>query len=282
METGMAKTFLAMIALAVAWFAGSPAEAQTQPLQVGVLPNVSTRVILANYQPFQKFFERELGRTVEIATAPNFKAFHQRAMAKEFDIAVTAANLGRLAELDAGLRPIAIYEPPIPGVMVMIKAKPVGDIASLKGRQIAMTNPQSLVALKGVRWLRDQGLEVGRDVAPIHARNEDSLAQLLNSGEAPLALMSMGEFRAIREDIRATLDIWREIVQVPGFLVLLDKPMAPADASAIERAFARFPSSDEGNQFFTLSGFRNIRPVAAAELQSLDDVVDETRRNLRD
>ncbi|MSP90064.1 MAG: phosphate starvation-inducible protein PhoH, partial [Alphaproteobacteria bacterium] len=196
METGMAKTFLAMIALAVAWFAGSPAEAQTQPLQVGVLPNVSTRVILANYQPFQKFFERELGRTVEIATAPNFKAFHQRTMAKEFNIAVTAPNLGRLAELDAGLRPIAIYEPPIPGIMVMTKAKPVGDIATLKGRQIAMTNPQSLVALKGVRWLRDQGLEVGRDVAPIHARNEDSLAQLLNSGEAPLALMSMGEFRA--------------------------------------------------------------------------------------
>lgn len=282
MGAAMTKTLLAMIALTVVSLAGVPAKAQTQPFQVGVLPNVSARVILANYQPFQKFFERELGRTVEIATAPNFKAFHQRTMAKGFDIAVTAANLGRVAELDAGLRPIAIYEPPIPGVMVMTKAKPVGDIAALKGHQIAMTNPQSLVALKGVRWLRDQGLEVGRDVTPIHARNEDSLAQLLNSGEAPLALMSMGEFRAIREDIRASLDIWREIVRVPGFLVLLGKPMPPADASAVERAFARFPDSDEGKQFFTLSGFRNIRPVEAAELQSLDDVIDETRSNLRD
>jgi phosphonate transport system substrate-binding protein len=278
----MARTFLVTLALAVVCLSGGPTDAQTQQFQVGVLPNVSARVILTSYQPFQKFFERELGRTVEIATAPHFKAFHQRTMAKEFDIVVTAANLGRVAELDAGLRPIAIYEPAIPAVMVMTKAKPVGEIAALKGRQIAMANPQSLVALKGIRWLRGQGLEMGRDVSPIHARNEDSLAQLLGSGEAPLALMSMGEFRAIREDIRATLEIWREIVQVPGFLVLLGKPMAPADAGAVERAFASFPGSDEGKQFFALSGFRNIRPVSAAELQSLDDVVEETRRNLSD
>lgn len=278
----MVKNLLATFALAAVCLTGTLVDAQTQSFQIGVLPNVSTRVILANYQPFQKFFERELGRTVEIATAPNFKAFHQRTIAREFDIAVTAANLGRVAELDAGLRPIAIYEPAIPGVMVMTKAKPVGEIATLKGRQLAMTNPQSLVALKGIRWLRGQGLELGRDVTPIHARNEDSLAQLLGSGEAPLALMSMGEFRAIREDIRATLEIWREIIQVPGFLVLLGKPTAPADASAIERALARFPSSEEGKQFLALSGFRNIRSVAAAELQSLDDVVEETRRNLSD
>lgn len=278
----MARTMPALIALAVISLAGAPAAAQPQPFQVGVLPNVSARVILTSYQPFQKFFERELGRTVEIATAPSFKAFHVRTMAKAFDIAVTAANLGRVAELDAGLRPIAIYEPPIPGVMVMAKAKPVGDIAELKGRQIAMTNPQSLVALKGTRWLRGQGLETGRDVTPIHARNEDSLAQLLNSGEAPLALMSMGEFRAIRDDIRASLDIWREIIQVPGFMVLLGRPMDPAEAGAVERALARFPGSEEGKQFFALSGFRNIRPIEAAELRLLDDIVDETRRNLRD
>ncbi len=256
--------------------------AQPAPLQFGVLPNVSARILIGQYQPFRSFLEQELSRGVEIVTAPGLRPFHERSVTGAYDIMVTAANLGRVGQLDAGLAPIAIYEPRIPGLLICHRDRPLASAAALRGRQVAMTNPQSLVALRFTHWLRrETGLEVGRDVTPLHARNEDSLAQLLTGPDTPLAVMSRGELNAIRQDIRDTLLVWREFEQVPGFLVLLGAHVPPAEGAAIRAALLRFPASEPGRQFFAATGFRDIRAVRPDELAELDPVVEETRQLLR-
>jgi len=261
---------------------GTPtASAQQAALQFGVMPNVSARILLQQYQPFRLFLEQELSRPVEIVTAPGLQAFQERSLAGAYGVVVTAANLGRVAQLDGGLRPIAIYEPRIPGLIVTCKSRPLEQATQLTGLTVAMANPQSLVALKFIQWLRGEGLELGGDVTAVHARNEDSLAQLLATGEARAAVMSRGEFNAIRTDIRETLAIWREFIRVPGFLVLLGRGISDADAARIEPALARFPQSEAGRTFFAATGFNGIRPVTPADLAELDDVVAETRNFLR-
>jgi phosphonate transport system substrate-binding protein len=255
-----------------------PAAAQAAPVQFGVMPNVSARILLTQYQPFRAHLEAQLAGPVEIVTAPGLQAFHERTLARAYNVVVTAANLGRVAQLDAGLRPIAIYEPRIPGLLVTRRDAPLPDFAALRGRQVAMTNPQSLVALRFTHWLRaTAGLEVGRDVAALHARNEDSLASLLNGPDTPLAVMSRGEFNAIRADIRDTLLVLREFEQVPGFVVLLSPALPAAEAARIEAAILAFPSQELGRQFFQATGFRGIRPVSEAEMREVDPVVAETR-----
>jgi phosphonate transport system substrate-binding protein len=257
------------------------AMAQGQPLQFGVMPNVSARVLLAQYQPFRSFLEAELARPVEVVTAPGLAPFQERSLAGAYGLVVTAANLGRVAQLDAGLRPVMIYEPRIPGLLVTHRDRPLRDIARLRGCQVAMTNPQSLVALKFIHWLRAAGLAVGHDVTAVHARNEDSLAQLLTGPDTPLAVMSRGEFNAIRADIRDTLVVWQQFATVPGFLVLLGPSLRGPEADRLLAVLARFPASPAGRQFFEATGFRGIRPVTEADLAELDDVVEETRSLLR-
>ncbi|UPY39067.1 PhnD/SsuA/transferrin family substrate-binding protein [Sediminicoccus sp. KRV36] len=258
-----------------------PASAQPAPLQFGVMPNVSTRILLGQYQPFRGFLEQELGRAVEVVTAPGLQAFHERSVAGAYGLVVTAANLGRVAQLDAGLRPIAIYEPRIPGLIVTLRSRPLASAAELRGLTVAMTNPQSLVALKFIHWLRAQGMEIGRDASATHARNEDSLAQLLNTPETRAAVMSRGEFNAIRADIRENLVIWQEFTRVPGFLVLLGPRLDQAESARVTAAIGRLPESEAGRAFFAATGFNAIRPVTPADLAELDDVVDETRAFLR-
>ncbi|MBX9748927.1 MAG: phosphate/phosphite/phosphonate ABC transporter substrate-binding protein [Roseococcus sp.] len=255
--------------------------AQPVPLQFGIMPNVSARVLVGQYQPFRGFLEQELGRPVEVVTAPGLQAFHERSIAGAYGVVVTAANLGRVAQLDAGLRPIAIYEPRIPGLIVTLRGRPLTQATELRGLTIAMTNPQSLVALKFIHWLRAQGFEIGRDAAATHARNEDSLAQLLNTAETRAAVMSRGEFNAIRADIRENLVVWQEFIRVPGFLVLLGPQVTDRDAQRISAAIARFPGTPAASQFFAATGFNAIRPVTPADLAELDDVVAETRAFLR-
>lgn len=266
---------LAMLAASLA--APARARAQARPLQVGVVPNVNARLILTNYQPFRDQLQRALNRPVEIATAPDFRAFYERMTAGDYDFSISPANLARVAELDHGLVPFAIYEPGIPGCLVMWKDRPVRDVAELRSKTLALSNPQSLVALKGFAWLEARGLVRERDYRTIHARNDESLAQLLSTGEAPLAMMSRGELMAVHSDLRARLEELAEFARVPGFVLLTARALPAADAQALRASVLALPQSEDGREFMRRAGVQAIRALAPGEMAGLDDTVAATR-----
>jgi ABC-type phosphate/phosphonate transport system substrate-binding protein len=112
--------------------------AWAQAFQVGVLPNLGLRVLLTNYRPLRDHLSATLGMPVEIATAPDFRTFQARTLAGEYDLVVTAANLGRIAQQDAGLTLIAGFEPAILASRVTLKAAPAVSIEALRGKALAV------------------------------------------------------------------------------------------------------------------------------------------------
>ena len=269
--------------VAAAWLAGSaPARAQADNprLTLGVLPNVSARLILSAYQPMREHFERALQRPVEVVTAPDFRTFSQRTLEGAYDIVVIAPNLGRVAQLDGGWEPLAIYEPRIPAVAVALKDNRDDNPAQLRGKALALANPQSLVALVGLEWLRAQGLQAGRDFRTVLAANDDSLGTLLRSGEAPLAMMSQGEFNAKPPALRETLRVVTVMARVPGFLVMGNPRLQPELRQRVRALMLGFPATEDGRRFFALAGFSNIRAVDDADLRFLDPYNDTTRQSL--
>jgi phosphonate transport system substrate-binding protein len=266
---------LGLTALAPAW-----AQQGAAPFRIGVLPNVSARLILTSYQPMREYFERELKRGVEIATAQDFRAFAENTRRGDYQLIVTAANLGRVAQADSNWQPLAIYDPKIPAILVARADNPNASVAQLRGKSLALANPQSLVALAGLQWLGSQGLQNGTDFKTVTAANDDSLGAVLGTGEAPLAIMSMGEFRAKTEAMRSTLRIVTEIAKLPGFLVMANPALPAAEQQRLKTLILAFPQTEEGKKFFALSGFANIRDVGEPELKPLDAFNEPTRKGL--
>jgi phosphonate transport system substrate-binding protein len=270
--------------VALAGMAASPRVlAQTPagtPFTIGVLPNVSARVLFANDQPMREYFERELGQRVEVATAPDFRAFSERLLKGEFQMVVTAPNLGRVAQLDAGWDLMAVYEPRIPALAVAAAENADQSPAQVRGRALALANPQSLVALVALDWLRNQGLQAGTDFKVVVTANDDSLGAVLRSGEAPIAIMSRGELRAKPPEMQARLRVMHEIAQVPGFFVMANPRLDPAARRRLRSLVLGFPATEDGKRFFGLSGFTNIREASEADLRFLEPFNDITRRAL--
>ena len=260
------------------WAQQAPAGAKE--FVIGVLPNVSARILLAAYQPMRTHFERELKRPVVIATAANFKVFATNTLRGDYDMVVTAPNLGRVMQLDGGWDPLAIYEPRIPALAVSLAANKDDSPQQVKGKAVAMANPQSLVALVAMQWLKAEGLEAGRDFKTVVTANDDSLGAVLNSGEAPWAVMSMGEFRAKPEALRQTLRIVRQITTVPGFYVMANPKLAADERARLKSLVLGFPPSEDGKRFFELSGFKNIRAMVSEDQTFLDPFNDVTRSSL--
>jgi len=269
-----------MVVSGLTMLAPASAQQSTAPFTIGVLPNVSARVILTSYQPMREYFERELKRGVDIATAPDFRVFAENTRRGDYNLIVTAANLGRIAQVDSNWHPLAIYDPKIPAILVALADNPNASVTQLRGKSVALANPQSLVALAGLEWLGGQGLRLGADFKTVTAANDDSLGAVLRTGEAPLAIMSMGEFRAKPEAMRNTLRIVTEIAKLPGFLVMASPGLPAAELQRLKTLILAFPQTEEGKKFFTLSGFANIREVGEAELKTLDAFNDVTRKGL--
>lgn len=252
-----------------------------RPLEIGVLPNLSARVLLAQYQPLREYLARVLQRPVQVSTALTWSAFHQRTLALDYDLVVTAANLARLAQIDRGYEPLLSYTPNIKGMLVAASSRPVRGVADLAGQTLVLSNPQSLVALRGMQWLAEHGLKRDRDFKTIATPTEDSVGSVVARGDAVAAMVSGGEYGAIPAAIRAQLQPVTTFAEVPGFIVMASPRLAPAQARAIKDHLLNFANNaDEGKAFFASTGFTGVRETAAGLMESMDPYVELTRKGL--
>lgn len=266
------------------WFGATlaaPVQAAEPVLTIGLLPNVSARVNAVNYRPMQDYFESALKRKVAIATANSFPAFSAATLNGDYQIVITAPNLGRVAQLDGKWDPVAIFEPGIPGLLVANATNDNGNVQQLKGKSLALANPQSLVALAGQKWLREQGLQPGRDFEIERALNDESLATLMRTGKAPLAIMSKGEFNAIGQATRETLKVVTSFATLPGFWVMLNPALDPSERNNLTALLLEFPKTDAGTKWRSLTGFSNIRVMEKSEQTAVDAFVESTRAGLK-
>jgi phosphonate transport system substrate-binding protein len=250
------------------------------PLQVGVIPNLSARLLIEQNQPLRVYLERRLGRPVEIVSAPDFHSFHERTLAGAYDVAITPAHMARLAQLDGRHTPIAAYAPSIDCVIVTTKESPITTVGGLRGKTLTFANPLSLVALHGRQWLSENGLRHGVDYLSNRVRSEDSVASMLLRGESAAAFLSGGELRSIPQEQRDRLRVLVPFGSVRAFVVLASPRLEDAHIQQLRSVFLEFPNGEEFKRFTASTGFTGVNAVAEADMRLFDPLLNETRRLL--
>jgi len=246
---------------------------------IGVVPNMSARLISTQYQPMADYFEKSLDRKVAVTTGTNFPNFYQRALTNEFQIMVTAPNLARVSQADGNWEAIAVFEPGIPGLLVGMAGQQ-NNLEFLRGKKLAVANPQSLVALAGVNWLSSQGFVNNRDYEILRIANDDSLGISLKTGEAAFALMSQGEFNAKGIELKKILTPVNTFVRLPGFFIMVNANLSSGDKQKMKSLILDFPKSEQAKQFFSSTGLTGLQPPTADQLKFLDSFTEATRQGL--
>jgi phosphonate transport system substrate-binding protein len=261
--------------------AAAPSAQSEEPaaLVVGVLPNIAAATLMAQYEHMKHYLETRNPQKITITTSPNFKAFFESTVNGDFDLAVSAPHLARVAQLDRGLVPLVIYEPRINALLIMPAEQSLASPQELRGKVIAFANPQSLVAMYGLQWLSRQGLQAGRDFEVKGPRGDLGVGRLLLAGEATAAIMSNGEFRSLPAEESARLKIVETIARIPNFIVLANPRLNRALSNRLKGQLKDFLSDpEEGAAFQQATGITGITEVGEAELRELDSYLDQTRR----
>lgn len=249
------------------------------PLTVGIVPYMSTGMLLRTHAPLAKSLENSLQRPVNLRTAPDYKSFFQRLRAGDYDIAITPPHYGWLAIRDHGFQPLLVHRDPIRGILVSATNQPIKNIADLRGASIAVTDRSALMAILGSLTLADEGLIENRDYHFVSAVSHSSAIHNAITGKTRAALVNATSLVLSPPEVRERTQVWRDLAVFPGQFYVAHARLAE-NSKAIIEALLAYERSSAGQDFFTSTAQGGFRPLNADDRKILERALPETRRLL--
>ena len=247
-----------------------------QAFILGVAPHTSARVIFEAYQPLRVHLQKALGTAVEVRTAPDFTEFARRALAQEYDIAVTTGHQARPLQTDAKYLPLLTYKAGFKAVALVAAKGPIHRPSDLKGTNVLGLSASSLVTLWGQHWLVQNNIG---SASVKYVSASDSVAQLVISGEASAGFTSLANFQALKPEVQAQLRFLAESPPMAGRVYMLNKRGA-ARRKLIDAALWEFADTPEGKRYFETTQLGGYRKLKAHEPDSMEPYAAEVRKVL--
>lgn len=266
------------MASGISWAESS---AHDKVLQIGILPTLSARLLLKNYQPLQMYLERALNRPVELVTANDFSTFHLNTIEGKFDLIVTAAHMARLAQTEAKYVPLTTYKAVNRAVLLESKDQPLQSIQGLKGKSLAFGDRQALIVSQAIGYLRDNGLREGIDYTLLDTQSHNSAAYSVQKHQSALAITSPSGYKNMPDQIKESVKIFMTLPEFPG-LMWMAHPRVASDAPKFKAALLGFTADTaEGKQFYESTGYIGMREIGKDEMKSLDPYTKNVGTALR-
>lgn len=259
-------------------FLPGPAGAATGELAIGLLPNLSTRLLLGTFKPMREFLENKLGRPVTLYTSPDLSNFVSRTQNREYDLIVTAPHFARLAQTDAGYQPLLSFRSNIFAVVVVAKNSRFTSLDMLSGETIAAPDRLALVTMAGLKMLHGKGLEPGGDYDLLWTRTHGNVALAVQRGEAAAGIMGILPLKQLPDSISRQLRVLSTTPAVNSQVIMANQHLTADQQQQIKEALLQFEQSPEGQQFFRSTHLDGFKPLGTNDLLQLDPYAKEVRR----
>lgn len=258
---------------------GMACASDARPLRVAVVPYLTTSVLLKLFEPIRAHLEKELKRPVELYTAPDIRTHVQRIVKPEFDAVITAAHMGRLAQLDAGYIPVAGFESPLKGIVTVHKDSPIHDVRDLKGKTLAVNDRLVLVSIVTLQDLQRAGVKSG-DLKIVSSVTQNSALLSVARGDVDAAVTAIFTLNQIPEAQRQDIRTIYTTERLPNVMFLAHPRLDAGERKRMQQALTEFGKTPAGEQFFSTSGYNGIVPLNDAYMKTIDVYIPETRRIL--
>jgi phosphonate transport system substrate-binding protein len=256
--------------------------AQQPPLRMALIPYLSPNILVPLFQPLATHLEKDIGRPVDLYTAPSIRSHVERILKPDFDIIFTAPHMGRLSQLDAGYVPIGSFERPLKGIITVRSDGPIDDVRQLKGRTVAINDRLVLNSILTLQELEKHGINPSElNVVPAASQNSAILSVIAGDVDAAitvnfaLGLIPKDQLQKVRVLLQTG-----DVASMPSTLILVH-PLMPKDLqSKLKASLLRFAKTDEGKQFLASSSYNNVVPANPEHVKNLDIYLPELRRLL--
>lgn len=262
----------ALGALPVARWAA--ARSAPPPLRVALVPYLSARTMLTQFEPMREHLEAALARPVEFYTASSFAALLDSVRGGQQPFTLMPMHLARIAVADWG-HVLALRSTRVSPVELLApRSRRLTDPESLRGRKVAVIDPLSITSLMMRRWLQEQRLEGAVQLVGVPTVSAAALA--LGLGEVDAMVAAQGQALDVpwlTPDVLVVVAVLGQVA-APGFVALREVPAA--ELAAFRRAMLAYvaPAGRLG-----ASGAQFVEGTAS-DLEPYESYAAEVRRML--
>ena len=251
------------------------------PLQMGVLPYLSSDHLFKNFLPMKDYLEAQLGRRIVMSTAPNFKAYMQRAARGDYDIYQTAPHFALLAETEYGYRRVGRFTRDLSGDVIVRNDASVHRIEDLRGQIVITPDALAITSFLGEQLLQEHGLLPGRDYRIVRSASHNNAVLTVYRRQAAAALSSAAVFEQLPAEIRRELRVLAKTREVPHMMVMAHPRLSQPEYERLKSALLAFTRAGPGRKFFATTGYGDMGPITDADMESLRPVLKGLKEHLR-
>jgi len=253
--------------------------APVKPLEVGVVPYISARAVVTNFEPLRVYLERVLRQPVKIYTSTGFKQFYKNAERGDYDLVISAAHFARILQKDNKFKPLVKLSPPAHSLLMIKLDSPLNTPQELKGQVLAVPDQLAFSSIVSMAWLRDNGLKPGVDFKLLEVPSFPSALLAVQKGDANVAISASPVLAQIPKELRESLKTLADAGEYLQFIFLTHPRVDAIASERIGKELINFNNdTGEGKQFFSSTGFGAITTLAPKDMNSLDRYVAETKR----
>ncbi len=278
LTTLLARFFFAALALSAAGLAA--ATENTDVIEFGILPTLSSRTILTTYQPLRLYLEQHLKRPVQFVTAPDYRTYVERTQRGEYRYVITASHFARLAQKEAGYQPLVRVKRELDALLVADKHTGIISVAGLRGKSVSTPDNLAITSMLAAELLRAHGLIPGRDVSLLPQGSFNSALIAMHNGDSAAAITSATALMQMPAEARIDLVTLAKTKVVPHNVCLASREVPQQEAAEMTHLLLNFGATAAGEAFFHDTGFIGFVRMTADELRAVDGYVPEIKRRL--
>ena len=255
--------------------------AQPPPLQMGILPYLSSERLFETFLPLKDYLEAQLERRIVLSTAPDFKTYVQRAARGDYDIYYTAPHFALLAETGQGYRRVSRFTPELDGVVVVRRDSAVQRPEDLRGRLVITPAALAITSMLGEQLLGEHGLMPGRDYQLLRTTSHDNAILTVYRRAADAAVIYSVAFEDTPAELKQGMRILAKTGQVPNTMFMAHPRMPPAEYRRLKRALLAYTREGPGRKFFNSTALDDMGAISDADMNRLRPFLRMTRERLK-
>jgi phosphonate transport system substrate-binding protein len=265
--------------LAIPAIAEGPNKAK--PLEIGIVPYMSIRVLIEKYEPLRFYLEQQLGKPVKIYSANGFKPFYMNAVQNQYDIVITAAHFARLLQNEYHFTPLLRFSIPARALIISSINSPLNKLQDLKGQVIAAPDQLSLASIACMTKLRENGLLPGIDFSLLEVPTFPSAILTVQKNEAAAAFTAKAPLTQMPKELQESVKTIVDAGDYSNLLVIANPHITKSDTDLISNTLLKFNTDKAtGEKFIAGLGFGPLIPVTASDMKNLDRYMPDTMRLL--
>ncbi|WP_142804131.1 phosphate/phosphite/phosphonate ABC transporter substrate-binding protein [Tepidiphilus sp. J10] len=257
-----------LMSLAIGGIVGVRAAEEAQPLRFGIQPFRTAEVLLTLHKGLLDTLAQALGRPLRFSTRPTYDAYTKALLAGEFDLAIMPPHVAVWLATRDDWELEAKYEVRLAALLAARDAPPSITPEALRGRRIALGDPDSIVALVARETLDRLGLVPQRDFTLVLTASHGASMQALVNGSVDYAIVANtvhAQFRAKYASLHAV----PFGPDVPHLMTGARRSLPEALRARFRATLLSFHETEAGRQFFAETGYRRFVPVTEADFAEM-------------